>query len=157
MFDRRVARAIDVALDEFEMTPSLLMQYAQMTKNEVFLHMAIKALAEDGKILRNVNQICQLFSKSTQRMLDAEFGLKHRGLLRIHWGSSKRYWYVYDSPVGQEELIPTPPAPTLVEVSEPKKPSLLKRLKYLITGVELDNFDLVDEAHYQERVEEIFE
>ena len=135
-------------MKKITITPDLLQQYALMTKNEILLHMAIKSLADDGRIKRNLNQIGKLLSKRKQRLLDAEYGLKQRGLLRIYWISGRRWWYLYDQPVGESpsesnDLAPLPAATPAVTDEKPKKRrGILRKIRDALVGTPLDNFDL---------------
>ena len=86
---------------EVRISPEVLQYYGDMTKNEIVLHLAIKALSEEGKVKRNINHIATTLGKCPKRLRDAEKRLKQRGLLRIHLKSGKRFWYVYNQPTGQ--------------------------------------------------------
>lgn len=135
-------------MNEIKITPEILQQYALMTKNEILLHLALRTLASDGKMKRNVRQMCKMLEKTERRVRDAEDGLKRRGLLRIHWIRNQRWWYVYDHPVGEEmtegALISVPQAaPGVQECKEKKKRrSLWRKLRDAIVGTRLNNFDL---------------
>ncbi|MCZ6677847.1 MAG: hypothetical protein O7E52_11420 [Candidatus Poribacteria bacterium] len=76
----------------------LLSQYAALTKNEILLYLAIQGLATAGKMKRNLLQVSRRLGKTEQRLRDAEFGLKKRGLLPIHWVGNQRWWSAHAEP-----------------------------------------------------------
>lgn len=140
-------------MKKIEVSPDLLEQYAQLTKNEILLHMAIKAIAEEGKVFRNIAKTSQLLGKTKTRIRDAEWGLKHRKLLRIYRISGQRWWYIYDQPVGENERVKEPtetnnPPRTLpaVRVDEPpQRRSIFRKIRDALVGTRLDNFDLEEQ------------
>jgi len=131
-----------------EVNPDLLQQYTQMTKNEILLHISLRSLAEGGKWKRNVRQFAKFIGTSEQRIRDAEYGLIRRGLLRVHLIRNRRWWYIYDPPVGEdmteEALIPVPNAAPGVQAGngEKKRRSLWRKIRDAFVGTRLDNFDL---------------
>ena len=135
-------------MNAIKVSPDLLMHYAQMTRNEVTLHMAIKALAEDGrKLKRNMYLLAKVLGKGRNRLHDAEFRLKRKKFLQVHYTKNGTrdipYWYVFDQPVGEEVIA----LPAIVKnedaiEEEPRKKSVWRRLRDAIVGTELDNFDL---------------
>jgi hypothetical protein len=148
----------------FEVSPELLQQYAQLTQNEMLLHLAIKAMSEDGgPAFRNLAQICQQLGKTKPRLRDAEWGLKHKNLLRIHRVNGKRWWYIYDHPIGENETATkeNPPIalpavrqarPRLVtvdrlaQIDAPKKRrSVFRKLRDALVGSRLDDFEIEPE------------
>jgi hypothetical protein len=139
-------------MNDIQVSAELILQYATMHKNEVALHMAIKALSEDGrKLKRNVRQLSRLLGKTPARLRDAEGGLKQKRLLQVHYTEFGTgdipYWYVFDRPVNAEPLLPSTYVPidsVSVSVEEEKPKSIWRRLRDAWVGTELDNFDLVD-------------
>lgn len=134
-------------MKRIEVNPELVLQYAKLTKNEVLLHMAIKAIAEDGKVERNIAKMSQLLGKTKTRIRDAEWGLKHHRLLRIYRINGERWWYIYDRPVGENEPVSTQIDPILtlpaVRIDEPpKRRSILRKIRDALVGTRLDNFDI---------------
>jgi hypothetical protein len=118
-----------------------------MTKNEILLHMALRSLATEGKLKRNVLAMCRVLSKTERRLRDAEYGLKKQGLLRIHLMRDQRWWYVYDRSINVASTPnPSLPAPlahsTLRADVQPKPRSLLRRFGNWLTGTQVDSFDL---------------
>lgn len=131
----------DYPMNEIRITPDLLVQYGSLTKNELLLHMAIKSLAAEGKLLRNLNQIGRTISKRKQRLLDAEDGLKRRGLLRIHWVGKKRWWYVYDAPI-QANAPEATPLPAATGSNSPSPRGFFRKIYDVIFRTPLARFDL---------------
>jgi hypothetical protein len=134
-------------MNTIKTTPDLLKQYAGMTKNEILLHMALRSLAAEGKLKRNVLAMCRVLSKTERRLRDAEYGLKKRGLLRIHLMRDQRWWYVYDTPINAASTpnpsLPAPLAQSTIQVDvQPKPRSLLRRFGNWLTGAQIDRFDL---------------
>jgi hypothetical protein len=132
-----------------EVSPELILQYVTMDKNEVTLHLAIKALAEDGrKLKRNMYRMCQILGKQPVRLYEAEFKLKRRKLLQVHYShdgaQEVAYWYVFDAPVG--EAIESPRIVNLddVRVEAPKPKTIWRRLRKAIVGTDLEDFSLTD-------------
>jgi hypothetical protein len=120
-----------------EVSPELVSLYTEMTKNEVTLHMGIRALSEDGKLKRNMSAMGRALGKCRCRLYDAEFGLKRLRLLSVHYVREGLrdvpYWYVYEQPVGQK------PEPVVVEtnggVYESRKPmSIWRKFRNAIVG-----------------------
>ena len=134
-----------------EVNPDQLQQYTHLTKNEILLHISLRALAEDGKWKRNVRQFAQFIGTSEQRVRDAEYGLISRGLLRVHLIRNRRWWYVSDHPVGEDmterALISVPNAAPGVQAGngEKKRRSLWRKIRDAIVGTRLDNFDLEEQ------------
>ena len=98
--------------NDIQISPELLTRYADSTKNEILLHLAIKSIASEGKVKRNINHIAVSLGKCPKRLREAESRLKQRGLLRVHILGGKRHWYIYDEPIGKESIRETIPIPT---------------------------------------------
>jgi hypothetical protein len=136
-------------MNDIQVSAELILQYATMHKNEVALHMAIKALSEDGrKLKRNVRQLSRLLGKTPARLRDAEGGLKQKRLLQVHYTEFGTgdipYWYVFDRPVNAEPLLPSTYVPidsVSVSVEEEKPKSIWRRLREVFFGEEFD-YDL---------------
>ena len=72
-------------MKNIQITPELLKYYAQehLTKSEILLHMAIKAIEIDGKAKRNINRIAVTLNKCPKRRdlpyafigMDTHYGL----------------------------------------------------------------------------------
>jgi hypothetical protein len=136
-------------MKNIEVTPEMILQYTTMDKNEVTLHMAIKALAEDGrKLKRNMYRMARILGKERVRLYEAEFQLKRKQLLQVHYVQEGvrdvPYWYVFDCPVG--EAVESPSIVKLDDVpAEPPKPKTIwRRLRNAVVGTELDDFSLTD-------------
>ncbi len=95
-----------------------------------------------------MRQFAKFIGTSEQRVRDAEFGLIRRGLLRVHLIRNRRWWYIYNHPVGEDmtegALIPVPnAAPGVQEGHEKKKRrSLWRKIRDAFVGTRLDNFEL---------------
>ena len=97
-------------MKEITVTPKLLRLYSKLHKNDLLLHMFIKANAdENGRVKRNVLQFSKQIGITEQRVRDAEYRNKQNGLLRIHWRGKSRFWYVYDEPVTQSDKTDSTP------------------------------------------------
>jgi hypothetical protein len=128
-------------IETIEVNPELLLQYIGLNKNAIILHMAIKAVAEDGKLQRNIKRFSRLTKRDEKRLREAEGELKRKELLAIHWNGDKRFWYVYDRPTRPQAVLPVvvPVVETenLNDENPPPK-SLWRRIKEALTGDELD-------------------
>ena len=117
--------------NDIQISPELLTRYADSTKNEILLHLAIKSIASEGKVKRNINHIATTLGKCPKRLRESECRLKRRGLLRVHIVSGKRHWYVYDEPIGTESVSErTTPVPTTNH--SPKPHSLWRKIRHVI-------------------------
>ncbi|MCH8293356.1 hypothetical protein IH992_19920 [Candidatus Poribacteria bacterium] len=136
-------------MNEIKIPPNLILLYADMTKTEIALHMAIRSMADHGKLKRNIWRVSQILGKCRRRLYEAEFRLKQRQLLYIHYQRNGTrdvpYWHVYELPVGTEAI----PLEAIVKTDEavegePKPKNVWRKLRDAIVGTELDNFDLTD-------------
>ena len=114
-----------------EVNPEMLSQYARMTKNEILLHLGILMFATESKLERNIGQMCRVLDKTEQRLRDAEYGLKRRGLLEIQWVDGRRYWQVFQTPSDERDTF----ASFINQIPDdcddvPILHNWLKRLKY---------------------------
>ena len=48
----------------FEVSPEMLVQYARMTKNEILLHLGMLMFATEGRLERNIAQMCRVLDKT---------------------------------------------------------------------------------------------
>ncbi len=94
-------------METIEVNPELLLQYTRMNKNAVILHMAMKAVAPDGKLERNIKTFSKLIHRARDRVRDAEGELKRNELLTIHWNGARQFWYVYDRPTRPQAVLPS--------------------------------------------------
>jgi hypothetical protein len=135
-------------MQTIEVNPTQVKQYTQMTKNEILLHISLRARSpEGGPLKRNVRQFAKFIGTSEQRIRDAEYGLQSRGLLRVHLVQNRRWWYVYDAPIGK-----TPPSippiatpqllPQATDTDEKKRRSVWRKIRDAIVGTRLDDFEL---------------
>jgi hypothetical protein len=136
-------------MNEIKVAPDLILLYADMTKTEIALHMAIRSMAEHGKLKRNMWRVSQILGKCRRRLYDAEFRLKQRQLLYIHYQRHGTrdvpYWHVYERPVGTEARPVAVIVKTDEGVKDELKPkSIWRKLRAAIVGTELENFDLVE-------------
>jgi hypothetical protein len=130
-----------------EVSPELVLRYAKLNRNEVVLHMAIRSLGEDGKLKRNIYRLAQILGKDRGRVYEAEFQLKRKRLLQVHYVREGTrdvpYWYVYERPVGQEPTSVV--VKTEAVVYESQKPmSIWRKFRNAIVGTDLDDFSLTD-------------
>ena len=79
-------------LETVQINPEFLMQYMDLNKNAVMLHMTMKALTQDGKLERNIKRFGQLMNRSRDRVREAESELKRKQLLSLHWNGDRRFW-----------------------------------------------------------------
>jgi hypothetical protein len=125
-------------MNTIEVSPELLLQYIGMNKNAVIVHLTMKAVAQDGKLERNIKTFSKLVHRARDRVRDAEGELKRFGLLCIHRNGGVPYWYVYDRPT-RPEAVQTTAVKVVVETeNQQKSKSLWQKIKYAFTGDDLD-------------------
>ena len=124
---------------DIHIPPELLKHYAHSTKNAIVLHLAIKSIACEGKVKRNINSLAVSLGRCPKRLREAESRLKRCGLLRVHLISNQRWWYIYDKPIGStstddtDEAIPTP-TPVSLEIEPPKRQGFWRKIRDAIIG-----------------------
>jgi hypothetical protein len=133
-----------------EVTPEMILRYAKLNRNEIVLHLAIRSMAEDGKLKRNLYDLCRMLGISRFRLREAEFGLKRKQMLQIHYTQEGQrdvaYWYVFDKPVSEAVVSRSIVDLDDVAVEAPKPKTVWRKLRKAVIGTDLEDFSLTDDG-----------
>jgi hypothetical protein len=112
--------------------------------------MAIRSLGEDGKLKRNLYHLCRILGISRFRLREAEFGLKRKQMLQIHYTQEGQrdvaYWYVFDKPVSAPVVSQSIVELDDVRVDAPKPQTVWRKLRKAIVGTDLEDFSLTEDG-----------